>query len=241
MEHLDGRIEEYSTNVIAESLMSNVDKEGYNIGWIDEVIDHRKKDTALSPSEGFVTTGTVSKPVVTTKGWDLQVRWKDGSVDWLPLSQVKEAIPIELAKCAVAQKIHKEPAFNWWVNKTLQKRERIIGKIGARKSRRPNMKFGIEIPNNVIEVQELDAKNGNSYWQDAIKKEYNNVKVAFKLLEDNSKPPPAFKEITFHLIFEVTFDLGRKACYVAGGHLTDSPSTITYSSVVSRRVYGLDS
>ena len=49
------------------------------------------------------------------------------------------------------------------------------------------MKFGIEIPQNVIEAQELDAKNGNTYWQDAIKKEYNNVKVAFKLLEDNGK------------------------------------------------------
>ena len=80
----------------------------------------------LSTSEGFVTTGTTSKPVITTKGWDLQVQWKDGSVDWLLLSQVKEAIPIELAEYAVAQNIHKEePAYNWWVNKTLQKRERI--------------------------------------------------------------------------------------------------------------------
>ena len=214
--------------------MSNVDEEGYDVGWIDEIIDHRKKDTALSTSEGFVMTGTTSKLVVTTKGWDLQIRWRDGSVDWLPLSQVKEAIPVELAEYAVAQKINKEPAFNWWVNKTLRKRERIIGKIGARKSRKPNMKFGIEIPRNVTKAQELDAKNGNSYWQDAIKKEYDNVKVAFKLLEDNSKPPPAFKEITCHLIFEVKFNLQRKAPYVAGGHLTDPPSTMTYLSVVSR-------
>ena len=126
--------------------MSNVDEEGFDIGWIDEIIDHRRKDTVLSTPEGFVTTGTTTKPVITTKGWDLQVRWKDGSVDWLPLSQVKESIPIELAEYAVAQKIHKEPVFNWWVNKTLRKRDRIIGKIGARKSREPNMKFGIEIP-----------------------------------------------------------------------------------------------
>ena len=214
--------------------MSNVDEEGYDVGWINEIIDHRKKDMALSASEGFVITGTTSKPVVTTKGWDLQIRWKDGSVDWLPLLQVKEAISVELAEYAVAQKINKEPAFNWWVNKTLRKRERIIGKIGARKSRKPNMKFGIEIPRNFNEAQELDAKNGNNYWQDAIKKEYDNVKVTFKLLEDNSKPPPAFKEITCHLIFEVKFDLRRKARYVAGGHLTDPPSTMTYSSVVSR-------
>ena len=80
----------------------------------------------------------------------------------------------------------------------------------------------------------MDARNGNSYWQDAIKKEYNKVKIAFRLLEDGRKPPPAYTEITCHLIFEVKFDLRRKARYIAGGHLTELLSTMTYSSVVSR-------
>ena len=48
---------------------------------VDEVIDHRKNHMALSTSEGFVTSGTESKPVITTKGWDIQVRWRDRSVD----------------------------------------------------------------------------------------------------------------------------------------------------------------
>ena len=43
VEHPDGRVVEYATNVIAESLMRNVDKEGYDVGWIDEIIDHRKQ------------------------------------------------------------------------------------------------------------------------------------------------------------------------------------------------------
>ena len=60
------------------------------------------------------------------------------------------------------------------------------------------------------------------------------MKVAFKLLKDGEKPPPTFTKITCHLIFEVKFDLRRKARYVAGGHLTDPPSSITYSSVVSQ-------
>ncbi len=42
-------------------------------------------------------------------------------------------------------------------------------------------------------------------------------------------------EITCHSIFEVKFvDLRRKARYVAGGHLTNCPHVMTYSSVVSR-------
>ena len=123
MEHPDGQVEEYMTNVIAESLMSNVDDEGYDVGWIDKIVDHRKRDTALSTSEGFVISGTTKKPVITTKGWDIQVKWKDGSIDWLPLTQVKESMPVELAEYAVAQKIHREPAFNWWVTKGPNHRE----------------------------------------------------------------------------------------------------------------------
>ena len=64
--------------------MSNVDEDGYNVGCIDKIVDHQRKDTVLSTSEGFVMTGTSSKPVITTKGWDLQVHWKDRSVYWLP-------------------------------------------------------------------------------------------------------------------------------------------------------------
>ena len=234
VEHLDGWVEEYATNMITESLMSKVDDEGYDVGWINEIVDHRKRDTALSTWEGFVISRITKKPVISTKGWDIQVKWKDGSFDWLSLSQVKESMPVELAEYAVAQKIHRKPAFNWWVTKTLRKKDRIIAKIGARKARKPNLKFGVEIPANVKEAKVLDARNWNTIWQDAIKKEYDNVKAAFKLLKDGEKPPPTFTKIICHLIFEVKFDLRRKARYVAGGHLTDPPSSITYSSVVSR-------
>ena len=41
-------------------------------------------------------------------------------------------------------------------------------------------------------------------------------------------------EITCHMVFDVKMDLTRKARLVAGGHLTDAPSSLTYSSVVSR-------
>jgi len=37
-----------------------------------------------------------------------------------------------------------------------------------------------------------------------------------------------------HMIFDVKMDFTRKAHYVAGGHVTDPPASLTYSSVVSR-------
>jgi len=36
------------------------------------------------------------------------------------------------------------------------------------------------------------------------------------------------------MIFDVKMDFTRKARLVAGGHMTETPSSITYSSVVSR-------
>ena len=43
-----------------------------------------------------------------------------------------------------------------------------------------------------------------------------------------------FQEIRCHEIFEVKMDFTRKARFVAGRHTTDTPGSITYSSVVSR-------
>ena len=97
-----------------------------------------------------------------------------------------------------------------------------------------NFKFGVEVPSMVEEALRLDIKNGNKLWQEAIAKEMTNSKVAFQVLETEEQPPVGYTEITCHLIFDVKMDLTRKARYVAEGHLTDPPSSLTYASVVSR-------
>ena len=61
-----------------------------------------------------------------------------------------------------------------------------------------------------------------------------NSRIAFKLLETGERPPVGHKEITCHLIFDLKLDMTRKARYVAGGHLTDVPPSMAYSTVVSR-------
>ena len=43
-----------------------------------------------------------------------------------------------------------------------------------------------------------------------------------------------FQEIKCHIIFDVKMDFTRKARFVAGGHTTETPVALTYSSVVSR-------
>ncbi len=81
---------------------------------------------------------------------------------------------------------------------------------------------------------ELDRHNKNTLWYDAIMKEMTNVRVAFDI-KGKSKPAPlGYKHIPLQLIFDIKMDFTHKARLVAGGHVTDKPTSLTYSSVVSR-------
>ena len=110
----------------------------------------------------------------------------------------------------------------------------MIKQMKAQQCRKGKMKFGVQIPGTLEQAIELDRINGNTLWQDAIRLEMKNSLVAFKLKERGEKAPVGYTQITCHLIFDLKLDMTRKARYVAGGHLTDVPTYMTYSSVVSR-------
>jgi hypothetical protein len=96
-------------------------------------------------------------------------------------------------------------------------------------------KFGIELPKTIKEALELDKKNGNTFWADAIAKEMKHVRVAFKILLAGQSVPIGYQKIPCHMIFDIKMeDFWCKARLVAGGHMTKAPATITYASVVSR-------
>jgi hypothetical protein len=61
-----------------------------------------------------------------------------------------------------------------------------------------------------------------------------NNRLAFKVLEEDDKVPIGYKWMKCHMVFDIKMEFTRKARYVAGGHMTDPPATLTYSSVVSR-------
>ena len=91
------------------------------------------------------------------------------------------------------------------------------------------------MPKTVKEAAELDAKNGDTKWMDAILKEMTNVRVAFDIMKDGDRALIGHKKINCHLIYDVKMeDFRRKARLVAGGHMTETPKCMTYSSVVGR-------
>jgi hypothetical protein len=84
--------------------------------------------------------------------------------------------PIEVAEYAVSRAIYHEPAFAWWVPATLKSRNQIIAAVIKRK-RKHEEKFGIKVPNTLAEALQFDRENGDTQWQEAVRKEINTVKV----------------------------------------------------------------
>ena len=230
----DGSMDSFTTNIIAENLYSQVDEQGRTYQILKEIVDHRKDNRAVHISDGMVRTrsGRLRKRI-TTIGWQLQVEWKDGSTSWVPLKDLKESNPIELAEYAVASQIQDEPAFAWWVRDVLRKRTRIICKVKSRYWSRTH-KYGVELPKTVEEAYAIDKKTNTRFWRDAIEKEMKNVMPAFKFTDDDTIPI-GFKKIDCHIVFDVKLvGLVRKARFVAGGHQTDPPADSVFSSVVTR-------
>jgi hypothetical protein len=146
----------------------------------------------------------------------------------------RESNPVKVAEYAVVKNLLDAPAFLWWVPYVLKKRSRIIAAVTKRYHKRTH-KFRIEVPNSWDDCVRLDKENGNTLWQDAVRKEMKNVLIAFKILNGYGSVPPTYEEIRCHMIFDIKMeDFRHKARFVAGGHTTDTPHAMTYASIVSR-------
>jgi hypothetical protein len=209
----DGDQTKLTANMIAESLYSQCDPDGYEYILLDEIVDHRCTDTAIKLADQKVVRANGRTYLrCSTIGWQLCCQWKDGSSSWVNFTDLKESHPIEVAEYAKIIGIDHEPAFNWLVPHILKKRDHIISlmKKHNRYLKRTH-KLGIEVPKTVNEALALDKQNGNTLWADAIAKEMKDVCVAFKILLDGQSAPIGFQKIPCHIIFDVKMeDLCRK-------------------------------
>ena len=62
------------------------------------------------------------------------------------------------------------------------------------------------------------------------------VHVALKTLNEGDQPPPGYKYMQCHMIFEIKLDgfLRKARLLGAGCMVNDTPAVVTYASVVSR-------
>lgn len=96
-------------------------------------------------------------------------------------------------------------------------------------------KIGIDLSRTIEEALKIDKETGTTYWADAMAKKIKNTKSPKKNFQ-GEKVSPDYKYIRCHMNFEIEMDFIRKAQFVAGGHMTDPPPFLAYSSIMSIRI-----
>ena len=184
VEFSDVQVKEYSANLIAENILTQVDLDGYSMTLMEGIIDYQKDDSIMvAKQEKYITIKSRQRRLRrTTSGWHLLIKWRDGTESWVTLADMKESHPVETAKFTHVRGIDDEAAFAWCVWYNLCKHDVILSAVTSR-LRKTTHKYGIKIPNDVSHAMELDCKNGNTMWKDALAKEMFNVRVAFEVLE----------------------------------------------------------
>jgi hypothetical protein len=113
------------------------------------------------------------------EGWKHDLEARPGSTTWVTLKDMKNSYPVvQLAEHAAPRRVAGNPAFAWWIQHVLNKRNRMVRKMKAKHWARTR-KFGVKIPKTVEEAKRFDAENGDALWWEAACKEMKNVHPAF--------------------------------------------------------------
>ena len=101
VEFLDGTKTSLSANYIAEKLFSQVDDDGNRQVLLDEITDHRTNGSHVLQQDAYITTSSgTRRRRETMAGWELLAQWKDGSMNWIALKDIKESYPVQVAEYA---------------------------------------------------------------------------------------------------------------------------------------------
>ena len=83
VKYQDGHTAALTANIIADNIFDQVDEEGNHSVLFDEIVDVRSNCTHVMQQDAFLTTSSgTQRRVTTTKGWEVNLKWKDGSTTW---------------------------------------------------------------------------------------------------------------------------------------------------------------
>lgn len=172
--------------------------------------------------------------------YNVLIEWENGEITTEPLSLIAADDPVTCAIYARDNNLLDQPG--WKKFKGIAKREkkftRMVNQAKLRSyNTAPRYKYGFEVPRNYNHALEIDKKNNNTKWKDAANLELKQIDDYGTFIDhghqSSGKPPPGYKKIRAHMIFDVKYDGRHKARLVADGHLTEVPVDSVYSGVVS--------
>ena len=179
----------------------------------------------------------IVKHKVTKDGTKVMARWKIGGQQWLDLDLVMTQEPYVCVKYALKHGLEKEGEWKWTeeFKQLIKNFSRHIYAYRTAVALKAKYKFGVEVAKSTKHALQLDAKEGNDLYEVAIGKEMKAIKehTVFRLPRPGESLE-GYKRIPYHMVFDVKFDLRRKARLVAGGNMTEDPGPDEdiYSGVV---------
>jgi hypothetical protein len=172
--------------------------------------------------------------------YNVEVEWEDGSKTWEPLASMIATDPATMAAYGKENNLLEEPG--WKRLKRIARRAKVLRRMvnASKKSQKFSQvvyKFGVRVPRNVKEARMLDVENGNTLWEDAMKKEIAQLEEyqTFRSVGHNAAAPKGYQEIPVRMVFDVKQSLMRKARLVARGDKTVALADAVYSGVATLR------
>ena len=174
---------------IKDELEENERNDGKHVWTFTEILGHK----VVKPGDDDYHGSSVN----------VRVQWDDGSQTWEPLTIIGKDDPITCAEYALANDLLNEPGWKRFARlaKRKKKFKRMVNQARQkRKNSGPIFKFGVQIPRNAKEARILDAKNGNTLWQDAERKERDQIDEyeTLKNLGKGAKLPKGYQMIRCH-------------------------------------------
>ncbi len=172
--------------------------------------------------------------------YNVRIEWENGEVTSEPLDIIAKDDPVTCALYAEENNLLGEDSWKRF-RKLAKRKKKMLREANQAKLKSyrngPKYKYGYEVPRNYNDAVCIDRKNGNTKWQDAVTLEFKQLHE-YGTFEDKGlkgEPPPGYKKIRLHIVFDVKHDGRHKARVVANGNLTDPPIESVYSGVVSLR------
>ena len=159
------------------------------------------------------------------------------SSDWVNMFSLAMQDPVPIIKYAQSKRLTGQGPFRLLLSYCIGDTPSDLARAYKAKVKpgTVKIKFGVQVPLGVKQAFALDQKNGNHLWREAIKKEISQLDEykVFRALKRDTPIPTGYKQVPYHIVFDVKFDLRHKACLVANGNWTDATREDIYSGVVA--------
>jgi hypothetical protein len=167
-----------------------------------------------------------------------RVSWLTEDDSWISLEALRDDNPFLIIDYVMTKPmLLKSDDFNWVLQyiDDAPKLQRMSNAFKAVTSaRQPKIKFGVEVPYSIHHALQLDQRNGQSLWREAIDKELAQLNEYRTFRRRHAgENLHEYTRIPYHCVFDVKFDGRRKCRLVAGGNHTTPSKESVFSGVVN--------